>query len=236
MRRLEAGWHQFARQRSPRRSTRLLLRHRPRPAFGITVGIALLGLGAQPGPGLVGWVPQRQRMRLANLAGRGLAPPAPSAVSGGAALIHDCSGAAVVWQLLGLKTGRGGAGHRHPPCRPGGPGGGSDLSILGHRPPTGPRSGGARPAPALLNRPGRPCCPGPSANGGYRLECGPAQCRTSARVFGLGGLGTELRPEPAVVCNSQRALDRPWLLLAVNAVARSLLRARAHVGMPEAGS
>jgi phosphonate transport system permease protein len=56
----------------------------------------------------------------------------------------------------------------------------------------GLRSAGARPAAALLTALGPPLLPQLLSYGGYRLECA-LRSATLLGVFGLGGLGTELR-------------------------------------------
>lgn len=54
------------------------------------------------------------------------------------------------------------------------------------------RAGGASAAPALLTALGPPLLPGVISYGGYRLECA-LRSATLLGVFGLGGLGTELK-------------------------------------------
>ncbi len=54
------------------------------------------------------------------------------------------------------------------------------------------RAGGAPAAPALLTALGPPLLPGVISYGGYRLECA-LRSATLLGVFGLGGLGTELK-------------------------------------------
>jgi len=180
-------WPSSRRQRSPPSLDPLTAAHRPRRP-GITVASPLLG-GRSACPGAGGGV-LSSRIVWANLVGVP-GPPAHPAVSGGAALDpRICSGGAVV-AAAGVETGRGGAGHRHPLCRPWWPRVVSDLlDALAHRPLQALRSGGRPAGAALLTALDRPCCPGPQLRG-YRLEC----ALRSATLLGVFGswLGTELR-------------------------------------------
>ena len=75
------------------------------------------------------------------------------------------------------------------------------------------RAGGAPAAPALLTALGPPLLPGVISYGGYRLECS-LRSATLLGVFGLGGLGTELKLTLQSL-EFRELWSGLWLLLAV---------------------
>ena len=90
---------------------------------------------------------------------------------------------------------------------------------------------GARPPAALLSALGPALLPGAISYGGYRLECA-LRSATLLGVFGLGGLGTELRLTLQSL-EFHQLWTCLWLLLAVMLLLEGLLRQlRLRWGMP----
>jgi len=85
------------------------------------------------------------------------------------------------------------------------------------------RSAGAPPAAALLTALGPPALPGLLSYSGYRLECA-LRSATLLGVFGLGGLGTELRLTLQSL-EFRELWSGLWLLLAVMLLLESALGA-----------
>lgn len=83
------------------------------------------------------------------------------------------------------------------------------------------RAGGAPAAPALLTALGPPLLPGVISYGGYRLECA-LRSATLLGVFGLGGLGTELKLTLQSL-EFHELWSGLWLLLAVMVSLEALL-------------
>jgi phosphonate transport system permease protein len=83
------------------------------------------------------------------------------------------------------------------------------------------RAGGAPAAPALLTALGPPLLPGLLSYGGYRLECA-LRSATLLGVFGLGGLGTELKLTLQSL-EFRELWSGLWLLLAVMLSLEALL-------------
>ena len=83
------------------------------------------------------------------------------------------------------------------------------------------RAGGAPAAPALLTALGPPLLPGVISYSGYRLECA-LRSATLLGVFGLGGLGTELKLTLQSLEFSE-LWSGLWLLLAVMLSLEALL-------------
>jgi phosphonate transport system permease protein len=93
------------------------------------------------------------------------------------------------------------------------------------------RAAGAPPPAALLTALGPPLLPGAISYGGYRLECA-LRSATLLGVFGLGGLGTDLRLTLQSL-QFRELWSGLWLLLAVMLALEGLLRVlRRRWGMP----
>jgi phosphonate transport system permease protein len=87
------------------------------------------------------------------------------------------------------------------------------LDALPRQPLEALRAGGAPAGPALVTALGPALLPGLLSYGGYRLECA-LRSATLLGVFGLGGLGTELRLTLQSL-QFQELWSGLWLLLAV---------------------
>ncbi|APD47507.1 phosphonate ABC transporter [Synechococcus sp. CS-602] len=198
--------------------------------LGITVGIALLGWALSLALGLVGGV---LSSRIVWRTWLGVAWPA-SAIRRFLAVprsIHELLWGLLLLQLLGLKPAVAVLAIAIPYAALVARVVSDLLDALPTAPLQALRSGGAPAGAALLTALGPALLPGAFSYGGYRLECA-LRSATLLGVFGLGGLGTELRLSLQSL-QFHELWTGLWLLLAVMLSLEALLRALRHRwGMP----
>ena len=180
--------------------------------LGVTVGIALLGWAAS---GLLGlalalassrqvWSSCCGQVWPANLLRRLLAVPRS---------IHELLWGLLLLQLIGLQPAVASAAIAIPYAARGARGLSDQIDALPSGALVALRCGGVAAPQALLTALGPPLLPGLLSYGGYRLECA-LRSATLLGVFGLGGLGTELK-----LCLQSLEFHQLWtglwLLLAV---------------------
>jgi len=208
-----------------------LVLHSALSGLGVTVAIALLGWALSLGLGLAAglvssrtlWHTATGRRWPADLIRRLLALPRS---------IHELLWGLLLLQVLGLHPEVAVLAIALPFAALVGRVVGDQLDALPAGGLEALRAAGA-PAPgALLTALGPPLLPAVISYGGYRLECA-LRSATLLGVFGLGGLGTDLRLSLQSLQFAELWTGL-WLLLAVMLLLETLVRAlRQRWGMPD---